>query len=976
MRIGDETGISYGTIQNTDVSFPYFWNGRLRTVRNSFRFTMTIRGLGGDSGGPVYIRSGNSLLLAGLYMGETTSNQGVFGYACRMSHIMNTLDVTPITNSMFSTTPLGGWNHGHFQVSGVFAPIATTHITILDVIDGGNVLALGHGSEVTGVFENLPNLTSVTLPNTLTNIGNSAFRRSSFRNITIPSSVRLIGADAFADMPNLESNNGVRFAPNNELVAIENNAFRNSGITNLNAPDSLGLIWENSFPENMTVNLRGMSFRNNVITSFSEPHGFNGEVNIPYGITAIGEGAFQNQSGITSISIPSTVTSIANNAFDGTINLEQMHISSANQHYFIQESILYRRGIPNQIVHVPARLSGHVTLPTQVTQIPANAFANRARLTSITMSDSVTYIGNNAFANTKLTSIILPRIVSHMGANVFANTSVDFMIFSRATSQPSGWHSNWNPLNRFVYFYSPQLPTRHGDFWRYVDGDMTPWYSFVVMFNVNSGGIDVGEYESQGVESGNFVIAPCDPQKPKFIFSHWACVVTGELFFWETTPITEHITLVAVWDSIFFAGNGTAANPFLIHTQEQLLIMTYLVNWHGWSYGVYFKQTSDIYLNDTTNWEEWEGLSLILCPWTWCCSLILQLWAPISTRENPFRGTFDGNGFAIRGLYIASIFQDIGRVEMGFFGVVSGGVINNVVIEKGFVFGSFSYTGAIVGHLKNGSVLQDSVNHINVNTIGVAVGGLVGRASNSYIFNSVNHGRVLSLTRLPLDKGGIVGIAYNSFIYGNTNYGDLLYNAIGSTGGIVGRLRGGVVENNTNYGYLLPPLCDEQCDWCGECDVIGEVGGIIGVVDMYGYSEILGNSHLGSIIGDSSSRIMGGIIGLVRSEGVVLGNNWFLSGDGINEGIDCVGGWDFGCDDWWCCDYWEYGCDCDDWWYCFGVMKKIVHAGNGCVSAIMMTATVITGFIVGAVNTSAVAITGGFLVVIIGSMAVIAAELL
>jgi len=306
---------------------------------------------------------------------------------------------------------------------------------------------------------------------------------------------------------------------------------------------------------------------------------------------------------------------------------------------------------------------------------------------------------------------------------------------------------------------------------------------------------------------------------------------------------------------------------------------------------------------------------------------MLQPWVPIGTRNNPFMGTFNGNGFAIRGLYIASVFQDMGRLDMGFFGVVSGGVIKNVVIEKGFVFGSFSYTGAIVGYLKNNSILQNSVNHINVSTLGAAVGGLVGKASNSYILNSVNHGRVLSLTRLPLDKGGIVGIAYNSFIYGNTNYGDLLYNAFGSTGGIVGRATDSIVQNNTNHGILLPPTCgcycEDCCDGCCECYdcccvcvyVFGEIGGIVGIA--FGFSIITGNNNFGNIMSNSYLTIIGGVVGLVRNEWVALENNWFMSMDGVNEGLDYVGGWDFGCEDWWCCDDWMYGCSCYDWNDCW-----------------------------------------------------------
>jgi len=344
-------------------------------------------------------------------------------------------------------------------------------------------------------------------------------------------------------------------------------------------------------------------------------------------------------------------------------------------------------------------------------------------------------------------------------------------------------------------------------------------------------------------------------------------------------------------------GTGYENDPFQIATKEHLLALTYLVNWRGceWS-SKHFVQVANIYLNDTTNWQDWQDIRFTLCS---CCeSFELDIWMPIGTRQNPFRGTFNGNGFAIRGLYINGLFADI-----GFFGVVNGGTIENVTIEQSFIFGGLSNTGAIVGYLQNGSLLYNSRNYAAVNTIGVAIGGLVGRVSNSEVINSVNSGSVMSLSRIPLDKGGIAGSVLGvSMIYGNMNYGAIVFNAFGSTGGIVGRVEGsGVVKNNINNGRIgISP-------W--EYGVFGDIGGIVGVAS--GFSTITNNSHFGSIEGERCSLVIGGVVGLIRSESVVLDDNWFLSGEGVNEQLCYVGGWDFGYDDWWCC---YYDCDCLNWW--------------------------------------------------------------
>ena len=82
-----------------------------------------------------------------------------------------------------------------------------TDIDIPDKIDGKTVTSIGDHA-----FEYCNSLTSITIPDSVTNIGDSAFAHCSLTSITIPNSVISIGYDAFSDCSsltdiNVDSNN-------------------------------------------------------------------------------------------------------------------------------------------------------------------------------------------------------------------------------------------------------------------------------------------------------------------------------------------------------------------------------------------------------------------------------------------------------------------------------------------------------------------------------------------------------------------------------------------------------------------------------------------------------------------------------------------------------------------------------------------------------------------------------------------------
>ena len=91
-----------------------------------------------------------------------------------------------------------------------------------------------------------------------------------------------------------------------------------------------------------------------------------------------------------------------------------------------------------------------VVIPNSVTSIGNNAFSDCTGLTSVKIPNSVTSIGNYAFLGcTGLTSIVIPNSVTTIGWNAF-NACESLTIYCEAESKPDGWYFSWNPLNRPV----------------------------------------------------------------------------------------------------------------------------------------------------------------------------------------------------------------------------------------------------------------------------------------------------------------------------------------------------------------------------------------------------------------------------------------------------------------------------------------------------------------------------------------------
>jgi hypothetical protein len=135
-------------------------------------------------------------------------------------------------------------------------------------------------------------------------------------------------------------------------------------------------------------------------------------------VTAIGKEAFFDCTNLTSVAIPSSVTSIGNWAFSGT-SLTSITVDSRNSAYASIDGVLFNKTIQTIIRYPQGKTGGTYTIPSSVTSIGNGAFFLTS-LTSVTIPSSVTSIGHSAFSNcTSLASVTIPSSVTSIDSRAF-----------------------------------------------------------------------------------------------------------------------------------------------------------------------------------------------------------------------------------------------------------------------------------------------------------------------------------------------------------------------------------------------------------------------------------------------------------------------------------------------------------------------------------------------------------------------------
>lgn len=171
-------------------------------------------------------------------------------------------------------------------------------------------------------------------------------------------------------------------------------------------------------------------------------------VTIPNGVTTIGELAFNSCGALISVTIPSSVTYIGNRTFNGCTSLVATNVDPGNPNYASIDGVLYDKAIATLIRH-PSGKAGAFTVPNSITSIGNDAFDSCSYLTSVNISNSVTFIGDWAFYYcTSLTSITFSGLVAPVivGANWIYGTDAGIRGHAYVASNFPAPGGNFNGL--------------------------------------------------------------------------------------------------------------------------------------------------------------------------------------------------------------------------------------------------------------------------------------------------------------------------------------------------------------------------------------------------------------------------------------------------------------------------------------------------------------------------------------------------
>ena len=248
----------------------------------------------------------------------------------------------------------------------------------------------------------------ITIPDNVSIIGTQAFKHNSnIQQVIIPEGVTRIEVGAFWGCSELSS-----ITIPKSITHIESGAFLDCGklkavhITDIESWCSI----ECESNSNILENAEGLFLNGTVIR----------DLVIPDGVKKIST-IFSNYSGLTSITIPSSVTKVGNKAFENCKNLNKVFISDIDSWAGIDFASFDAN--PLQIAN-DLRLNGNevteIRLSDNVIKIGSYAFAGYSKLTGITIPDSVKEIGDGAFYGCRnLTHIRIPDSVASMGRRAF-----------------------------------------------------------------------------------------------------------------------------------------------------------------------------------------------------------------------------------------------------------------------------------------------------------------------------------------------------------------------------------------------------------------------------------------------------------------------------------------------------------------------------------------------------------------------------
>ena len=407
----------------------------------------------------------------------TSLGQAVFTNCKGLTSATLGSGVTAIKNSLFSDCT---------NLTSVTIPNSVTSIGDYAFAYCENLPSIDIPNSVTTIgttaFRQCYAFTSVTIPNSVTSIGSSAFIYChALTSVTLGSGLTSMSSSVFRDCENLRTIVSLATTP----PTIGNATFTSDQYTNAKLFVPEGSLSAYQAAENWSnftcIKEKAFSFEVDgiyyyihsvldkivyVCYSDTDYNSYSGNVTIPstvtcngitYTVTSIGYQAFRESTGLTSVSLPNSLTMIGAKSFYGCSALKSITIPDAvttiGQDAFLNCTALTSVTLPSALTEIGfAAFRGcsaltSLVIPNSVTSIDDQAFEDCAALTSVTLPNSLTEISPSLFQGcSALKSVAIPNMVNSIGMYAFQNctsltsvtipnsvTLIDFRAFRECT---------------------------------------------------------------------------------------------------------------------------------------------------------------------------------------------------------------------------------------------------------------------------------------------------------------------------------------------------------------------------------------------------------------------------------------------------------------------------------------------------------------------------------------------------------------